>query len=116
MSKRPPFIYGVTRLWAIAPSDDSQSKLFPVSRKLYFAVRIILEKWTADLVNLRDWDIRKQCRSIQVNSEGQVLTEVLSDVIPRLHAIYTAMNTGTPPPSLTNSFSTHGDQQPEIVR
>src|SRR5271155_4316616 len=66
MSKPPPFIYGVTRFWAIAPSDDSQSKLFPVSRELYFAVRIILKKWTEDLVNLRDWDIRKQCRSIQV--------------------------------------------------
>jgi hypothetical protein len=109
MSKPPPFIYGVTRFWAIAPSDESQSKLFPVSRELYLAVRIILEKWTEDLVDLRDWDIRKQSRSIQVNSKGQALTEVLSDVIPRLHAIYTAMNTGTYPRNLTNGFSTHGD-------
>jgi len=93
MSEPPPFIHGVTRFWAIAPSDHSQNKLFPVSRELYFAVRSILNEWAEKLVDVREWENR--FRSIQVNIEGQAITEVISVLLPRLQSLYAPMNTGT---------------------
>lgn len=95
MSEPPPFVHGVIRFWAIAPLDDSRNKLFPVSRELYFAVRRMLDKCAAKLVNVRECE--NSFGSTQVNVEGQPITEVLSELLPRLHSIYASMNTGTDP-------------------
>ena len=117
MSEPPPFVRGVTRYWAVSPLDESQSKLFPVSRELYFDVRSILNEWAEKLLEVREWE--KRFRKIQVNVEGQTILEVLSVLLPRLQAIYAAMNTGKKAPHRKESglsFSTHGNQQPRIVR
>lgn len=66
---------------------------FPVSRELYFTVRYILGEWTEELVDIRAWENRSR-RTVQVNSHGQPIAEALSELIPRLHAMYAAMNTG----------------------
>ena len=96
MSKPPPFIYGVTRFWAAVPFDEEQRR-FPVSMELYFAVRRILTLRAKKLVDIRELEMKT--RKIQVNVHGETVKELLAQLLPRLHALYVAMNSGTNRPS-----------------
>ena len=92
MARPPPFVVGEPRFWASILSEDEEIH-FPVSLELYVAVREVLHKWTSKFREVCEFETKTH--QTVLNVHGQPMKEVMTLTIPRLLAIYAAINNGT---------------------